>query len=145
MSQGSIDMLEDEELMSLMVKSGCLGLVIGFESINEANLEFANKGANRKKALNHYKKEIKALRKWGLQTWAAFTVGYDGDTKESIEETCRFAIKNKFCFAAYNILMPYPNTPLYEKLKKKGVYCMMANGGSMKPTVLIMQHLYLKI
>lgn len=92
-SQGSIDMLEDEELMSLMVKSGCLGLVIGFESINEANLEFANKGANRKKALNHYKKEIKALRKWGLQTWAAFTVGYDGDTKESIEETCRFAIK----------------------------------------------------
>ena len=119
-SQGSIDMLEDEELMSLMVKSGCLGLVIGFESINEANLEFANKGANRKKALNHYKKEIKALRKWGLQTWAAFTVGYDGDTKESIEETCRFAIKNKFCFAAYNILMPYPNTPLYEKLKKEG-------------------------
>lgn len=119
-SQGSLDMLEDEELMSLMVKSGCLGLVIGFESINEANLEFANKGANRKKALNHYKKEIKVLRKWGLQTWAAFTVGYDGDTMESIEETCRFAIKNKFCFAAYNILMPYPHTPLYEKLKKEG-------------------------
>lgn len=119
-SQGSIDMLEDKKLMELMVKSGCLGLVIGFESINEENLEFAAKGANRKRALDHYKKEIKELRKWGLQTWAAFTLGYDGDTKESIIETCKFAIKNKFCFAAYNILMPYPNTPLYSKLEEEG-------------------------
>lgn len=116
-SQGSMDMLNDKELMSLMVKSGCLGLVIGFESINESNLKEMNKGANRKKALNQYKDQIKELRKWGLQTWAAFTVGYDGDTVDSIRETCHFAIKNKFCFAAYNILMPYPNTPLYEKLK----------------------------
>ncbi|KAB3530510.1 B12-binding domain-containing radical SAM protein [Alkaliphilus serpentinus] len=119
-SQGSMDMLEDQELMELMVKSGCLGLVIGFESINEENLEYAAKGANRKRALDHYKKEIQELRKWGLQTWAAFTLGYDGDTKESIIETCKFAIENKFCFAAFNILMPYPNTPLYAKLQEEG-------------------------
>ncbi|NLW48433.1 MAG: B12-binding domain-containing radical SAM protein [Firmicutes bacterium] len=119
-SQGSIDMLEDMELMELMVKSGCLGLVIGFESINEENLVAAAKGANKRRALDNYKKEIKELRRWGLQTWAAFTLGYDGDTRESIKETCRFAIRNKFCFAAYNILMPYPNTPLYKKLKKEG-------------------------
>lgn len=119
-SQGSIDMLEDKELMELMVKSGCLGLVIGFESLNEDNLEAAAKGANRKRALDHYKKEILELRKWGLQTWAAFTLGYDGDTKDSIIETCRFAIENKFCFAAFNILMPYPNTPLYSKLQEEG-------------------------
>lgn len=119
-SQGSIDMLEDKELMQLMVKSGCLGLVIGFESINEENLEFASKEANTKRALDLYKKEIKELRRWGLQTWAAFTLGYDGDTKESIIETCKFAIQNKFCFAAFNILMPYPNTPLYAKLEQEG-------------------------
>ncbi len=119
-SQGGMDMLEDKELMELMVKSGCLGLVIGFESINEENLEAAAKGANRRKALDHYEKEIRELREWGLQTWAAFTLGYDGDTKESIIETCRFAIRNKFCFAAFNILMPYPDTPLYKKLEKEG-------------------------
>ncbi|NLK88317.1 MAG: B12-binding domain-containing radical SAM protein [Clostridiaceae bacterium] len=119
-SQGCMDMLEDRELMELMVRSGCLGLVIGFESINEENLTAAAKGANRRKALDHYEKEIRELREWGLQTWAAFTLGYDGDTKESIIETCRFAIRNKFCFAAFNILMPYPGTPLYDKLEKEG-------------------------
>ncbi len=119
-SQGSIDMLGDSELMELMVKSGCLGLVIGFESISPECISEMNKGTNRKGSADMYSDEIKQLRKWGLQTWAAFTVGHDGDTMESIRATCDFAIKNKFTFAAFNILMPYPNTPLYEKMKREG-------------------------
>lgn len=119
-SQGSLDMLQDWELMELMVKSGCLGLVIGFESIRMDNIDQMGKAANRKQVLNQYEKEIRELRSWGLQTWAAFTVGHDGDTPEGIKETAAFAIRNKFCFAAFNILMPYPGTKLYETLKKKG-------------------------
>lgn len=118
-SQGSIDMLADEELMKLMVKSGCLGLVIGFESISSQCISEMNKNTNKKGSGDMYKEQIKQLRKWGLQTWAAFTVGHDGDTMESIKATCDFAIKNKFTFAAFNILMPYPNTPLYEKMKRE--------------------------
>ena len=119
-SQGSMDMLKDKELMQLMVKSGCLGLVIGFESISPDCISEMNKYTNQKSSGTMYEQEIKELRKWGLQTWAAFTVGHDGDTVESIRATCEFAIKNKFTFAAFNILMPYPNTPLYEKLEKEG-------------------------
>lgn len=119
-SQGSMDMLQDRELMELMVKSGCLGLVIGFESISPECISDMNKGTNRKGSANMYASEIEQLRQWGLQTWAAFTVGHDGDTVESIRATCDFAIKNKFTFAAFNILMPYPNTPLYEKMKAEG-------------------------
>lgn len=119
-SQGSMDMLQDPELMELMVKSGCLGLVIGFESISPDCIADMHKYTNKKAASEMYREEIAQLRKWGLQTWAAFTVGHDGDTIESIRATCDFAIKNKFTFAAFNILMPYPNTPLYEKLEREG-------------------------
>lgn len=119
-SQGSMDMLADDELMELMVKSGCLGLVIGFESISPDCISSMNKYTNKKGAGEMYEWEIKRLREWGLQTWAAFTVGHDGDTLESIKATCDFAIKNKFTFAAFNILMPYPNTPLYEKMEQEG-------------------------
>ncbi len=118
-SQGSIDMLEDDELMKLMVKSGCLGNVIGFESINPDNMTAMDKKVNIKRAENAYHDEIQKLRDYGLQSWAAFTVGHDEDTMESIKKTCDFAIENKFTFAAFNILMPYPNTPLYEKLKSE--------------------------
>ena len=112
-------MLKDNELMQLMVKSGCLGLVIGFESISEECITEMNKNTNKTASGEMYKSEIQQLRKWGLQTWAAFTVGHDGDTLESIKATCDFAIKNKFTFAAFNILMPYPNTPLYHKMEKE--------------------------
>lgn len=119
-SQGSMDMLRDRELMELMVKSGCLGLVIGFESISPDCIVQMNKNTNRHGSNDMYREEIRQLREWGLQTWAAFTVGHDGDTVESIRATCDFAIKNKFTFAAFNILMPYPNTPLYEKMEREG-------------------------
>ena len=55
-----------------------------------------------------------------MQTWATFTLGHDFDTIESILETHEFAMKNRFCFAAYNILMPYPGTPLYDRLNREG-------------------------
>lgn len=118
-SQGSMDMLKDRELMKLMVQSGCLGLVIGFESISPECIDQMNKHTNRKGSGSLYQEEIRQLRAWGLQTWAAFTVGHDGDTVESIHATCDFAIQNKFTFAAFNILMPYPNTPLYAKLEQE--------------------------
>ncbi len=119
-SQGSIDMLDDEELMKLMVKSGCLGLVIGFESIKPESIENMKKGVNRKFVNDNYKEAIEKLRHYGLQTWAAFTIGHDTDTLESIRATYEFARRNKFTFAAYNVLMPYPGTPLYDELKAQG-------------------------
>ncbi len=119
-SQGSIDMLEDDELMRLMVKSGCLGHVIGFESIKPESISVMEKGVNKKFVEDQYKDAIERLRKYGLQTGAAFTVGHDTDTLESIKATCEFALKNKFCFSAYNILMPYPGTRLYDQLKEEG-------------------------
>lgn len=118
-SQGSIDMLEDDELMTLMVKSGCLGHVIGFESIRPDSIESMGKGVNRTYVKDHYREAIRKLRYYGLQTWAAFTVGHDTDTLDSIRATYEFALRNKFTFAAYNILMPYPGTVLYDRLKRE--------------------------
>lgn len=115
-SQASLDMLRDAELMDLMVRSGGQGNVIGFESITPASLKVMRKSINRFAAADQYAGAIAQLRKLGLQTWAAFTVGHDTDTAASIRATADFAIANKLTFAAYNILMPYPGTPLYDEL-----------------------------
>jgi radical SAM superfamily enzyme YgiQ (UPF0313 family) len=66
---------------------------------------------------DQYEKPIQVLRDHHLQTWAAFTLGHDYDTPASIRETCDFAIRHRFCFAAFNILMPYPGTPFYQRLQ----------------------------
>jgi len=102
--------------MELMCESGCLGHVIGFETLNTASLAAMGKKTNLR-ASQGYEKEIEALKNYGLQTWAAFMVGNDEDTPESLYATLDFALRHKFTFAAFNLLMPYPGTPLYAKLQ----------------------------
>ena len=118
-SQGSIDMVHDRELMELMVASGCLGHVIGFESIDLEALQGMKKVPNLTN-FDVYETEIKLLKKYGLQTWAAFTLGHDEDTPESLYRMLDFALRHRFAFAAYNVLMPYPTTPLYDRLRDEG-------------------------
>jgi len=118
-SQASIEQTRDPEMMRLFVESGCLGNVIGFESLNIENLRQMRKGPNLA-SFDGYAEAVAVLRAHHLQTWAAFALGYDHDTRESVLATCEWGIANHFTFAAFNILMPYPSTPLYARLKAEG-------------------------
>ena len=117
-SQASLDVTRDGELMGLMERSGCWGNVMGFESISPQSLRDAKKSPNIP-GFSNYQREVAVLREHGMQTWAAFTLGHDHDTALSIAATVDFALRNKFSFAAYNLLMPYPGTPLYRKLERE--------------------------
>ena len=117
-SQTSLNITHDLELMKLMERSGNLGNVVGFESLNLESIRSMNKSPNFS-GFDHYKEQVKILNDYGHQTWAAFTLGHDFDTAETVDATLDFAMENNFSFAAFNILMPYPGTPLYEKLKEE--------------------------
>lgn len=114
--QASIEMTRDAELMDLMQKSGCLGHVVGFEAITESGLKALNKSPNLE-CSSGYKKEIEIIKDHGLNLWAAFVLGHDEDTFDTFARTLEFALENKFWFAAYNVLMPYPKTELYRQLE----------------------------
>ncbi len=118
-SQSSLEMLRDAQLMDLMLQSGCLGHVIGFESITPDNLAAMRKGQNLH-AFDGYRSQVRSLRDYGLQTWAAFVLGYDHETRDSVRRTLEFALESRFTFAAFNILTPYPGTPLYADLRAQG-------------------------
>lgn len=115
-SQASLDQTRDPELMELMVASGCLGNVIGFESLDPRNLALMKKTPNLESGFERYEPEVETLRSYGLQTWAAFVFGYDFDTPDSITQTLEWALAKKFTFAAFNVLMPYPGTAVYDRL-----------------------------
>ena len=117
-SQASLDITRNPKLMDLLERAGNWGNVVGFESITPASLRDGKKSPNLP-AFSGYRDEIRILREHGMQTWAAFTLGYDHDTEASIAATADFALEHKFAFAAFNILMPYPNTPLYEQLARE--------------------------
>ncbi|MCK4747074.1 MAG: radical SAM protein, partial [Bacteroidales bacterium] len=114
--QASIEMVSDPELMTLMQKSGCLGHVMGFESMTKEGLTSMNKMHNLESGLN-YDETIRIITDYGMAIWAAFILGTEEDTTESLLNILEFSLKHKFAFAAFNVLMPYPNTEFYKQLK----------------------------
>ena len=117
-SQASINAAHDEEFLELIKASGCQGLLIGFESLNPANLAKMNKSFNTMKG--GYEKALANLRKYGIRLYVTFILGYDEDDESTIRKTVEFANRHKFFLVAFNHLTPFPGTPLYHRLQKEG-------------------------
>jgi len=117
LGQIGIRVAEDESLLELLRRSGCAGVLIGFESLNAANLSAMQKpvaGATR------YDEALARLRRHGLSVYGTFVFGYDDDTEASFLETLEFTMRHRFFFAAFNHLVPFPGTPLYARFHKEG-------------------------
>lgn len=114
-SQFSIHMANDEALLKLMKKSGCQGVLIGFESLNKENLKQMGKLWNQKM---DYRYPLKKMHDNGLAIYATFVFGYQNDDEETLRQTLDFAINNNFFFAAFNHLQPFPGTEYFDILKR---------------------------
>ena len=116
--QASIHIANDSELLGLMVKSGCRGVLIGMESLNPDNLRDMGKEWNL--AGGSYAESLKRFRDHGLAVYGTFVFGYDGDDQRVIQESVDFAREQKLFLAAFNHLIPFPGTPLYRRLQAEG-------------------------
>ncbi len=115
--QLSLHVAEDPALLKVMRRSGCEGVLIGFESLDAETLTMMGKGVNL--AARHYPRAIKAFRDHGLSIYATFLFGYDHDTPETFRRVFDFALEQQFFFAAFNHLVPFPGTPLYARLAEQ--------------------------
>jgi radical SAM superfamily enzyme YgiQ (UPF0313 family) len=117
-SQTSIDVAYDEEILHLMARSGCQGVLIGLESLNPKILGKMNKNFNMIRG--SFEQALSNLRRYKIRLYITFVFGYDEDTEDSFDETVQFAKKHKFFLAAFNHLVPFPGTPLYIRLEEEG-------------------------
>jgi radical SAM superfamily enzyme YgiQ (UPF0313 family) len=116
-SQSSINAAHDEEFLDLLRRSGCMGVLIGFESVDERNLAAMNKRFNTMRG--GFEQALSNLRKYGIRVYGTFIFGYDGDTPDTFDRTVRFAKAHGLYIAAFNHLTPFPGTPLYERLGRE--------------------------
>ncbi|HXE71490.1 MAG TPA: radical SAM protein [Candidatus Nitrosotenuis sp.] len=117
-SQASINAAHDEEFLHLVKASGCQGLLIGFESLNPQSLQRMHKGFNT--MAGGPEAALANLRRAGIRLYGTFIVGYDGDSREAVQEAVEFALRHRFYLAAFNHLTPFPGTPLYRRLEQEG-------------------------
>jgi radical SAM superfamily enzyme YgiQ (UPF0313 family) len=103
----------DHELMELMARSGCKGLLLGLETISEASLADAKKRFNSSVG---YKELIGDLHKLGIAIQGCFVFGLDHDTTDVFDTTVEFAIDSGVDLPRFAVLTPFPGTPLYHRL-----------------------------
>ena len=115
--QVSLDIAQNPSLLDLMARSGCVGCLIGFESLDETNLVQMRKKWNLK--YGEYARTVARFYERGIMVFGSFVLGYDNDTTDSFARTFDFAMESKLALAQFNPLIPTPATSLFERLKKE--------------------------
>jgi radical SAM superfamily enzyme YgiQ (UPF0313 family) len=116
-SQCGIGITDDDELLDLARRSGCSGLFIGFESLNEAGLRSWNKRPNVGK---DYLATVRKLHESGIAICAAFVFGGDEDTPDVFERTLEFLLDANLETVQATRLTPFPGTALFADLDRDG-------------------------
>jgi len=107
------DICKDRETFDLMVKSGCRGILFGFESLNQANLNNSNKSFNK---IIEYKESVDTFHKNNIAVLGCFVLGFDCDTKESLAKLVNDIDDLKIEFPRFAVLTPFPGTDEYKRL-----------------------------
>lgn len=116
--QGTLNMAKDEKLLELMSTSGCRGVLIGFESLRHDTLYLMDKKINV--VMGDYKRLIETLHRFNIALYGTFIFGYDSESIKDTMKTAEAAIEFGLFIAAFNHLIPFPGTPLYNQFKKEG-------------------------
>jgi radical SAM superfamily enzyme YgiQ (UPF0313 family) len=116
-SQASVMVARNDELLKLAAASGCMDLFIGFETLSPANLAAVGKRVN---IVDEYETVIKKIHSHGIAIHGFFILGLDEDDEEVFERTLHFAQKMRLESAQFAWPVPYPGTAFYESLDKTG-------------------------
>ena len=116
-SQCSILIADDAELLQAARAAGCCGLFIGVETASEANLAAMNKQFNH---TGSYAERLRKIRRAGIGVVAGMIVGMDADSQEVFDRTLKFLEKTCIDVVQLNILTPLPGTPLYQDVEGTG-------------------------
>jgi radical SAM superfamily enzyme YgiQ (UPF0313 family) len=114
-TQMSINAAHDEEFLAELRNAGCRGVLIGFESLDEANLRIMRKRFNSMRG--GFRQALANLRRHRIFVYGTFIFGYEHDRPESFDEAVEFATGEGMYIAAFNHLTPFPGTPLYRRLE----------------------------
>ena len=107
----------DEELLERCARSGCMGMLVGFESISEGSLKDVSKGFNSPELFRQW---IAAFHAHGIAINGTFVFGMDNDTPDVFDRTAEFIIDAGIDLPRYAILTPFPGTGLHQRLAREG-------------------------
>jgi len=116
-TEASINLADDEELMQLMVRAGFSKVFVGIETPDELSLAECNKTQNHNRDLISC---VKAIQTAGMEVTAGFIVGFDNDKSSIFQRQIDFIQNSGIVTAMVGLLNAPRKTQLYKRLEKEG-------------------------
>ena len=114
--QTSINAADDEEVVALAAKAGCMFVFIGFETISLTSLKGMKKGINVKTGVDNYRRVVDTFHKYGIGVFGAFIIGNEFETKEYYKALADYLVHSGIDMFQISILTPLPGTDLMEEI-----------------------------
>jgi radical SAM superfamily enzyme YgiQ (UPF0313 family) len=105
------------QLIDLAARSGCRGLLLGFESLVPETLADSDKGFNTPANYHDCVRQLHAAR---IAVQGCFAFGIDHDTPAVFDQVADFAIEAQIDLPRFTVVTPFPGTPLYRRLSAEG-------------------------
>jgi len=115
-TQASIELADDETLMTMMAGAGFDSVFIGIETPNEDALVECTKHQNKNRDLVA---TVKKIQNFGLQVQAGFIVGFDSDPQSIFDRQIKFIQQSGITTAMVGLLNAFKGTRLYQRLEKE--------------------------
>ncbi len=117
MTQASVDLAGDQELMDLMVAAGLKYIFLGIETPSKEALKECGKRLNYTTDLME---TVRTIHRNGMHVMGGFIVGFDSDTADIFARQIEFIQNSGVVMAMIGVLQATPHTPLHARLQAEG-------------------------
>lgn len=125
LTQASVNLADDEQLMELMVQASFNTVFVGIETPDEASLAECGKRQNKNRDLVEC---VRKIQQFGLQVQGGFIVGFDSDTLTIFERQITFIQNSGIVTAMVGLLNAVRGTKLYQRLHQENRLLTEATG-----------------
>ncbi len=114
---GNVDVLsKDKELIALSKQAGCMGWLIGFESVSQQTMNEVGKKTNR---VTEYQKVVNNIHSHHMLVIGDFMFGFDTDSPSVFSDTLPVIRRLHIDVADFSILTPFPGTQVFDQFEKE--------------------------
>jgi len=117
MTEVSLNVAQDDELLQLMRQANFTTIFVGIESPRAASLQETHKTQNLRENILD---SVHRIQRAGIEVMAGMIVGFDNDDTSIFEEQFRFIQDARIPVSMTGMLNAVPKTPLYQRLKDAG-------------------------
>jgi anaerobic magnesium-protoporphyrin IX monomethyl ester cyclase len=106
----------DLQMFTMMKRSGCRELLVGFESGSQKILDRAHKNI----ILDESRRFMEFARKARLDVHGCFVIGLPGETEKTAQQTLEFALDLGLTTAQFSGAVPFPGTAFFDLCQDQG-------------------------